>query len=287
MRHLGWVAVAAVAVLTACGTEEASVQPTATPEPPREYTGTFTVLENAEHGPQLCTTVMESYPPQCGGPDVAGWSWDDIEGAESVDGVTWAEGITVTGTWDGETLTLTQPPQRRSDTPADEPADGPGFGSPCEPPAGGWAVVDAATATDAGMQAAMDYASAQPDHGGTWVDTTPFEQPVDPSGAPIHDPTKWVLNVSFTGDLERHEAALRAVWGGALCVSRAERAERDLRAIQDELAGSYPHMSGVGVDIHDSTVSLNVFVDDGIQAEMDERYGPGVVRVWAALRPVE
>ncbi|WP_162606679.1 hypothetical protein [Jiangella asiatica] len=46
-------------------------------------------------------------------------------------------------------------------------------------------------------------------------------------------------------------------------------------------------MTGVGVDILTGTVELYVFVDDGIQAEMDERYGSGLVRVSAALRPVE
>ncbi|RIQ33639.1 hypothetical protein DY240_05045 [Jiangella rhizosphaerae] len=28
------------------------------------------MLENAEHGPQLCVNVLASQPPQCGGPDV-------------------------------------------------------------------------------------------------------------------------------------------------------------------------------------------------------------------------
>ncbi|TMR37748.1 hypothetical protein ETD85_06975 [Nonomuraea zeae] len=36
------------------------------------YTAGLTVLEGGGHGPQLRTTVAESLPPQCAGPDVAG-----------------------------------------------------------------------------------------------------------------------------------------------------------------------------------------------------------------------
>ncbi len=42
-------------------------------------TTTGTVLEDAGHGPQLCVgAVATSYPPQCGGPDVLGFSFDDV-----------------------------------------------------------------------------------------------------------------------------------------------------------------------------------------------------------------
>lgn len=241
---------------------------------PRRYTGTFTVLENAEHGPLLCVGAFTSDPPQCGGPDVLGWSWDEAEGAESANGVTWGSYV-VTGTWDGTALTLTEPPLLAASTspvlPPGEPAV-PDFTTPCEPPAGGWAVVDPVTATDAGRAAIEEYTGAQPDHAGTWVDTS-----VDPT----------VVNVRFTGDLERHETALSQVWGGALCVSPAERSMRELTAIQEELAGTVPNMTMVGPEATANVVLLHVFVDDGIQARMDERYGPGVVRVTAALRPVE
>jgi hypothetical protein len=46
-----------------------------------------------------------------------------------------------------------------------------------------------------------------------------------------------VLNVAFTGDLERHQAQLRSVWGGRLCVTRQQRTYRELLAIQRELHG--------------------------------------------------
>ncbi|MBW3549122.1 MAG: hypothetical protein KY452_13460 [Actinobacteria bacterium] len=69
------------------------------------YTATTTVLESPDHGPQLCLGgVQESYPPQCGGPDVIGWDWDVVQGEESANGTTWGT-YTVVGTWDGEALT--------------------------------------------------------------------------------------------------------------------------------------------------------------------------------------
>jgi len=60
-------------------------------------------------GARLCFAVMESYPPQCGGLPVAGWTWDGLEGAETANGVTWGA-YAVQGTYDGEALTVTQPP---------------------------------------------------------------------------------------------------------------------------------------------------------------------------------
>ena len=66
-------------------------------------------------------------------------------------------------------------------------------------------------------------AEAEPDFAGFWVDQFP-DQP--PYGG--NDPTRLVVNVRFTGDLERHERELRKVWGGALCVSQAERTQAEL-----------------------------------------------------------
>jgi hypothetical protein len=46
-----------------------------------------------------------------------------------------------------------------------------------------------------------------------------------------------VLNVAITGDLERHQAQVRSLWGGRLCVTRQRRTYRELLAIQRELHG--------------------------------------------------
>lgn len=68
-----------------------------------------TVLEK-DGTPELCLgAIAESYPPQCGGPDVIGWDWDAVEGEETAAGVTWGA-YAVWGDWDGETFTITRAP---------------------------------------------------------------------------------------------------------------------------------------------------------------------------------
>lgn len=59
---------------------------------------------------ELCLgAVAESYPPQCSGVPLEGWSWDGIEGAESSGDTTWGA-YAVQGVYDGSSLTVTQPP---------------------------------------------------------------------------------------------------------------------------------------------------------------------------------
>jgi len=103
-----------LALLAACGGGDEVVtsddpRPSNPAPADQRYTATATVLESPEHGPQLCSGVRDSYPPQCGGPDIVGWDWDDVPAKESANGTTWGA-YTVVGTWDGTTLTLTEPP---------------------------------------------------------------------------------------------------------------------------------------------------------------------------------
>lgn len=81
---------------------------TAPPAPaaPGEVTVVTTVLQEGDGPPELCLGgVAESYPPQCGGPEIAAWDWDAVE-AESAQDTTWGE-YEVEGSWDGETFHLT------------------------------------------------------------------------------------------------------------------------------------------------------------------------------------
>jgi hypothetical protein len=59
--------------------------------------------------PELCLgPVAESYPPQCGGPALAGWDWADHQGTYDEQGnVRWGTYV-VTGTWDGTSMTATE-----------------------------------------------------------------------------------------------------------------------------------------------------------------------------------
>ncbi|CAG7616788.1 hypothetical protein ACFPZL_06535 [Leucobacter soli] len=73
-----------------------------------------TVFDNTGgdgEGAQVCFGgVMESYPPQCSGPVLIGWNWDEHEGEfETASGVRWGEFV-LTGRYDAEaeTFTLTE-----------------------------------------------------------------------------------------------------------------------------------------------------------------------------------
>jgi hypothetical protein len=75
-----------------------------------EVIGQGTVLQIDGEAAQFCLAgVMESYPPQCGGPVVVGWQWPDDGMWESASGVTWGT-YALQGTWDGVEFTPTQPP---------------------------------------------------------------------------------------------------------------------------------------------------------------------------------
>ncbi|HMM81948.1 MAG TPA: hypothetical protein PJ998_02120 [Terrimesophilobacter sp.] len=103
--------VAAAALLGACSTPaRPGAQPPEGIPAPGEVLGQGTVIQIGDSAPQFCLgPVAESYPPQCSGPEIAGWDWSGVQGAETSDGVTWG-GYAVQGTWDGTHFTVTSPP---------------------------------------------------------------------------------------------------------------------------------------------------------------------------------
>ena len=271
-------------LLAACGSAEEPVTAGSAAAPDQRHTASTTVLESPEHGPQLCLGgVAESYPPQCEGPDLVGWRWDEVDGEESANGTTWGT-FSVVGTWDGEQLTLTEPPGPPTPTPPDHGAVD--LTTPCPPPPGGWQVVDASKLDGPG--AALEHASAQPDFAGAWLDqsTDPAAAEEEPDEEAVDDPAEVVLNLRFTGDLPRHEAEVRAHWGGALCLTEADRPVQELERIQQELTDELEPLSS-GIDSVRGAVGLTVPVaDPSLQASLDERYGEGTVVVTGLLRPV-
>lgn len=75
-----------------------------------ELIGQGTVLSTGDGPAMLCLgPVMESYPPQCSGPEIVGWDWTQADASESANGVTWGT-YAVQGRWDGTTFTVTRPP---------------------------------------------------------------------------------------------------------------------------------------------------------------------------------
>jgi hypothetical protein len=277
-----------VMVLAGCGEGDGTVagSSSSTRKPadnaPR-YTVSTTVLESPTHGPQLCLGGMAlSLPPQCSGPDVVGWDWDLVDNEEALVGTTWGS-YSVVGTWDGAWLSVTEPPGPPVD-PVVEPSD---FSSPCDPPAGGWAVVDDAIATEDAQYAAMAHAEAEPDYAGAWVDQSINPASEQEQAEPaMNDPTKLILNLRFTGDLEQHEREIRKIWGGALCVSKADHTRAELDAIEKELDEELKAVISAIDEVHGHVEVTVVVAPDDLQASLDRRYGAGVVLVKASLQPV-
>lgn len=272
------IAACFVALLTVTACESS----TAADTPPR-YAGGGTVLQDAHHGPQLCQAVALSYPPQCSGIDLVGWDWNAVE-HESSESVTWGS-YQVVGTWDGKRLTLTEPPR----PPAKEsaPPEENMFASPCPAPAGGWRPVDPAKATQAAMDRAIRRAEKLEGFAGAWLDQAYLAGVPSPQASTAaNNPVRLVLNLKFTGDLAAPEREIRQVWGGALCLSPAERSQARLDTIQKEVEREVDGLQSAGVDIVGGRVDVSVFVATAeLQRRLDDRYGKGAVMLHGILRP--
>jgi hypothetical protein len=272
-------------LIAACA--PATTAMTGTTAPVTRYTATGTVLEDERHGPQFCTAVMESLPPQCDGADIVGWDWGVVQ-HESSGGVKWGE-YTVVGTWDGTRLTLTEPPKPPKPPVSLPGNDDPALTSPCPEPASGWKPVDPARATQKASDAAMRVAQASPQYAGAWLDQSYLDEGLSPADreAAANDSARYVLNFQFTGDLAGNERRVRKVWGGALCVSLAKHTEAELRAIQEKVRKEIPGVQSSAVDTRANRVEVTVFVaTDELQRDLDARYGPGTVHAAGVLRPV-
>ena len=251
--------------------------------------GNGTVLEAAgdmpamsRHGPELCLGgVALSLPPQCGGVPITNWNWDDVEGGEHVSGVSWGS-YHVVGMFDGSSLTLTEPPEAALTY---DPG-GYDFTPPCPEPEGGWAAAVTSDATDADVNRVLRLAKGSDDYAGGWMHN------LEPAGETTDWPRAVVIVAAFTGDIERHEAELREVWDGPLCVVQFEHTYRELRRIQNGLIDVTQElgmeMLSSGVDVSGNVVELGVvWIDEEQRAELERRYGQGLIRVTTGLRAVE
>lgn len=79
------------------------------PAPDGRLIGTGMVLDtNGEV--QFCLgAIKESYPPQCAGIPLDGWSWEGLDGSETSAGTTWGQ-YAVYGTYDGKRYTVIDEP---------------------------------------------------------------------------------------------------------------------------------------------------------------------------------
>jgi hypothetical protein len=213
------------------------------------YEGTFTVLESSEHGPQLCSGVLLSYPPQCGGPDIVGWDWARVEGETTAGAVRWGL-YQVTGTYADGRFTLTEPPgPAEIADPVDPGSFGPDFSPACDEPE----VVDGAQGMTEWTSVGLD----APDVVTSWV-TDP-----GPGGTGPFVANVVVLPGSGTATTDR----IRQSYGGPLCVvERQAPTEAELASVQQELhdAEARAHLGQVPTSYPDG------------------RLGAVVATVWAA-----
>lgn len=113
VKRLAISMIAALLLLTGCGAvavpgENAGEEPL--PPASEELIGQGMVISDEDGPVMLCLgPVMESYPPQCSGPEIIGWDWDAVEHWERSGEVRWGT-YAVHGTWDGDAFTLTRPP---------------------------------------------------------------------------------------------------------------------------------------------------------------------------------
>lgn len=93
-----------------------SAEPTTSETPllhpaiPGQLRGQAMVIQRRGSVPMLAWTLEDSLPPSGGDIPLAGWNWDDVDGEQTFGDVTWGGMYEVIGTWDGTTLTVTQPP---------------------------------------------------------------------------------------------------------------------------------------------------------------------------------
>ncbi|WP_332643744.1 hypothetical protein [Aeromicrobium sp.] len=250
----------------------------------QEYFARATVLEDGgtygqAHGPQLCLGAIRlSMPPQCDGPDIPNWDWTKVSGksqrSQTINGLYVVHGVYVDGDF-----TLTRPPlepqQFEGEVPAFELDRN--FNSPCPEPDGGWFPKDRPKLDEYAVERAAPFAEKIPGYSELWLDQQ-F------SYAKENDPNRIILNVRVTKDVKGAEKAMRTVWQGALCVSKAERTDAELRRIQEgaqDMAKGLMLSSSPG----DDHVDMSVILDEGgrLQKAFDDKYGAGVVRVRSAL----
>lgn len=151
MRTLALLVAAATLLLAGCGTDPGTTAadpvrrdrpppPSQVPAAPGEVATREVVTVLQEARPEVCLgAVAESWPPQCSGPPLLDWHWDQRQAGldrpggpvtpggadayEQAGPVRWGQYV-LTGTWDGAALTVrTAIPAALHDAPSAEPAD--------------------------------------------------------------------------------------------------------------------------------------------------------------------
>jgi hypothetical protein len=231
-----------------------------------------TVQQNGTHPPVLCLgPQLASGGSICGGIPIAGWDWATVTGWLKANGITQGD-YHLVGTFDGTTFTPTEPPTAAH---APAPQKRRSYEPPCPTPNGGWVAVDSSLLAQGDFDAFMTAAQEQPDSAGLWLSGAP-------NGITIY-------TVAFTGDLDRHRAQLRALWGGPICVVQHKHSTAELEATATSLSSNEKQfgLRGESPDPFDDVVHVDVWAaTPAIRQAIDRQYGPGLVDVIGYLTPV-
>ena len=219
-----------------------------------------TVLENGEHGPQVCGAVAESYPPQCGGADITNWDWSTVTGDESANGTRWGEYVLV-GTYnaDGTEFTLSEPARTPTAADREQPATDPDFSTPCAEPDGGWN----SPYPDKTLDEAIVRRNVE-SYGGMWIDES-----------------TGVYNVKIVGNETARDSArtaIEAVYQGPICVVEGTHTMRELTQVQRAVEKvSDPRIVSIGTDVLSGQVQVSLTASaPELEDRFVSRYGDAV-----------
>lgn len=263
-------------------------------DPEQELVGLGIVMQrSADAAPELCVgAVAESYPPQCGGPVLAGaFSWDDVE-AQQQDDIRWTDtpyyavGHLDLATGGQGTLTLTRPLSPEApegfETPDHEDVM---FPQLCDDPTGDVPDVDQAarTADGTGMAEEQELIVVAQELDG-YV-TAYFSD-----GGPTMN-----VVINSDGDLDEARSALRAVFTGPLCVAQRDApAESDVRAAQEALGERFEELRVLSAGGSGTTGMLEVEVlvadpttIEGVHETVARWLEPSQVNITSTLRALD
>jgi hypothetical protein len=264
------VIVALVALSPGCGDQEVGAGGSN-----QRYEGSLMVLESGEHGPELCSLVRSSDPPQCDGPPVTGWDWDAVDDEQAAQGTTWGVWH-LTGTYEAGRFALTEPPRAAEPHKADVDTD---FSPACPEPD----TIDPSEGVDEWEAMSQDFGSFEiPALVDAWVS--------DPDG-------QWdgpfVGNVIvLPGTRRAAMERIRAHYAGPVCiVERDGPTSAQLEAVQNQMVdadakAALGEIQAAHADGRRGAVVATVWVAD--QRALDyakQRWGE-LVELRGILRPV-
>ncbi|MGP4109565.1 hypothetical protein ACTWP5_01435 [Streptomyces sp. 4N509B] len=149
---------------------------------------------------------------------------------------------------------------------------------PCARPEDGW-IADPAKTDESDFAAVMRRAKELDTYAGAWSEYIDQEE-LAGENHPSTDPTNAIVVAAYTGDPAAHEAELRELWGGGLCLVGAEHTYEELNEVRDALTDEFPDIDNPVVDEPENVVrAMTPELTPELRAAVEERFGEGVVRL--------